>query len=48
MINISYKCIAAEEDFTADCNIINEKESICLLVGSVLECAVVYMQVLIT
>jgi len=31
-----------------DCDTVDEKEQICLLVGSAVESAVVYMQVLVT
>ncbi|XP_025193865.1 KICSTOR complex protein kaptin-like [Melanaphis sacchari] len=37
---------AVEDDFIPDCNTVNEKEQICLLVGSAVESAVVYMNVL--
>ncbi|XP_025422864.1 KICSTOR complex protein kaptin-like isoform X2 [Sipha flava] len=38
--------LSVKENFIPDCNTINEKEEICLLVGSAVESAVVYMNVL--
>lgn len=49
LIGIMYvQFIAVRDDFIPDCDTVNEKEQICLLVGSAVESAVVYMQVLIT
>jgi len=49
LIGIIYvQFIAVGDDFIPDCDTVNEKEQICLLVGSAVESAVVYMQVLIT
>lgn len=35
-----------DDDFIPNCDIINEKEQVCLLVGSAIENPVVYMQVI--
>lgn len=40
--------VVGNADLILDCDIINEKEQVCFLVGSVIDCAVVYMQVLVT
>lgn len=37
---------ANDDDFIPNCDIINEKEQVCLLVGSAIENPVVYMQVI--
>lgn len=45
-ILIIYIYTANDDEFIPNCDIINEKEQVCLLVGSAIENPVVYMQVI--